>query len=81
MTPSQWVQILRCPETRQELKLAEPATVEEMNARIKQGQLRNRAGQVVNEPLEAGLIRADGKWLYPVRKGLPVMLIDEALVM
>ena len=29
--------------------------------------------------LEGGLLRADGKVVYPIRNGIPVMLIDEAI--
>jgi uncharacterized protein YbaR (Trm112 family) len=31
------------------------------------------------EKLEGGLVRADGKVLYPMRGEIPVMLIDEAI--
>ena len=31
------------------------------------------------EKLDAGLLRADGKFLYPVRHNIPVMLVDEAI--
>ena len=71
--------ILVCPETRQPVKLAEPAQVENLNRRIKEGQVRNRAGQLVQETLDEGLVRADGKFLYPVRHDIPIMLIDEAI--
>jgi uncharacterized protein YbaR (Trm112 family) len=29
--------------------------------------------------MNGGLIREDGKYLYPIRKDIPIMLIDEAL--
>jgi uncharacterized protein len=71
--------ILCCPETHQELTLAEPALVERINQQIIAGDLRNRGGQVVREKIDAGLLRADRQWLYPVRQDIPVMLIDEAI--
>jgi uncharacterized protein YbaR (Trm112 family) len=73
------LKILCCPETRQELRLAEPALVESLNRRIAEGTLRNRAGRAVTEKLDGGLLRADGKCLYPVRQDIPVMLVDEAI--
>jgi uncharacterized protein YbaR (Trm112 family) len=33
----------------------------------------------VKEPLSDGLVRQDGKVLYPVRDGIPVMLADEGI--
>lgn len=73
------LKILCCPETHQEVRLAEPAIVEELNGQIAAGTLKNRAGQPVQEKIDAGLIRADGKALYPVRRDIPVMLVDEAI--
>jgi uncharacterized protein YbaR (Trm112 family) len=79
MIEPQLLEILRCPETRQELRLAEPALIDRLNGRIAAGALRNRAGQPLKEKLQGGLVRADGKFLYPIRRDIPVMLIDEAL--
>jgi len=71
--------ILCCPETHQDVRLAEPVLIDKLNAQIAAGALKNRAGQPVQEKIDAGLIRADGKFLYPARKNIPVMLVDEAI--
>ncbi len=71
--------ILCCPETHQDLKPADTDLVEKINQQIAKGQVRNRGGQTVQEKIDAGLVRADGQWLYPVRQDIPVMLIDEAI--
>ena len=81
MIPSELLSILCCPETHQSLRLAEPAEVGQVNQRIAAGLVKNRAGQVVAEKIEAGLIRADGQFLYPVRQNIPILLVDEALPM
>ncbi|HVM51060.1 MAG TPA: hypothetical protein VMU04_23730 [Candidatus Acidoferrum sp.] len=73
------LRILCCPETHQELRPAEATVVEALNARIAAGTLKNRAGQAVTEKLDEGLVRADGRFLYPVRRNIPVMLVDEAI--
>lgn len=73
------LKILCCPETHQELRLAEPAIIENLNGQIAAGTLSNRAGQPVKEKIEGGLIRADGKLLYPIRRNLPIMLVDEGI--
>ncbi len=71
--------VLRCPATRQPLGVAEAALIERLNARVAAGELCNGAGQKLTAPLEAGLVRADGRALYPVRNGVPVLLVDEAV--
>ena len=73
------LQRLRCPETRQEVDLATPELVERLNEMIRAGELRNRAGELVGDTLDGGLVRADRKFLYPVRHEIPVMLIDESI--
>jgi uncharacterized protein len=79
MMEAELLKILCCPETRQEVRSAEPAVVDRLNGQIAAGTLKNRAGQLVQEKLEGGLIRADGKFLYPIRHNIPVMLVDEGI--
>ena len=71
--------ILACPETKQPLTLAEPTLLARINDRIRQGQLTNRRGTAVTEPIDGGLVRQDGRYLYPIRDDIPIMLIDEAI--
>jgi uncharacterized protein YbaR (Trm112 family) len=73
------LKILVCPETHQPLAPADAAVIESLNRRIPAGQVTNRAGHKVTEPVEGGLIREDGKLLYPIRNNLPIMLIDEGI--
>ena len=73
------LKIMCCPETHQEVRLADPALITNLNKEIERGILKNRGGQLVAEKLEAGLVRADGKLLYPVRQNIPVMLVEEAI--
>ena len=73
------LKILCCPETHQEVRLAEPAVIAKLNSEIAAGSLKNRGGQPVQETIDAGLIRADGKLLYPIRRDIPVMLVDEGI--
>jgi uncharacterized protein YbaR (Trm112 family) len=70
---------LCCPETKQRVKLADPALITNVNQKISAGQARNRGGEPVAEKIDAGLLREDGKFLYPVRRDIPIMLIDEAI--
>lgn len=81
MVDPQLLEILVCPDTRQPVRQAGPELLDRVNAAIEQGTVRNRAGDVVKEPLEGGLVREDGEVLYPVREDIPVMLVDEAIVL
>jgi uncharacterized protein YbaR (Trm112 family) len=81
MIKSEFLNILRCPETRQTLTQADTVLIGQVNDAIAAGRLRNRAGQSISEKIEGGLVREDGKFLYPVRANLPIMLIDEAIAL
>ncbi len=81
MIDPELLEVLRCPETLQVVRLAEPAVVDKLNAQIAAGSLQNRAAQPVREKLDGGLIRADGKLLYPVRRNIPVMLAGEGILL
>ena len=79
MVDPQLLEILCCPETKQDVALAPASLIEELNRRTDAGTLRNRGGGVVKEKMDSGLIRKDRKYLYPVREDIPIMLIEEAL--
>jgi uncharacterized protein len=71
--------ILCCPETHQKLQLAAPPILEKLNQQIVAGQLHNRASRVLDEKITAALIRTDGKYLYPMRQNIPILLVNEAI--
>jgi uncharacterized protein YbaR (Trm112 family) len=73
------LEILVCPETKQPVSLATAERLEELNQRIRSGQLRNRGGEIVSEELTEALVREDERVLYPVDDGIPVMLVDESI--
>lgn len=73
------LQILCCPETRQRLRVASPELVAGLNQRIGTGNLRQRDQQEVIKPIDGGLVREDGRVLYPVRKGIPMLLISQGI--
>jgi uncharacterized protein YbaR (Trm112 family) len=73
------LEILCCPETKEDVSLADPALIGKINEAIVQGVVKNRRGLSVTERIDGGLVRKDGKYLYPIREDIPIMLIDEAL--
>ena len=73
------LRVLCCPETHQRVALAEPSVLARVNAAITEGRLRNQSGQWVVELIEGGLIREDGRLLYPIRQRIPLMRIGEGI--
>ncbi len=71
--------ILCCPDTKQDVSLADQALIAKLNGAVSRGELKNRAMKPVTETLDGGLIRADRKILYPIREDIPVMLIEEGI--
>lgn len=75
------LEILVCPENHLPVSPAPDSLIADLNQQILAGRLKNRKGDTVSEKLDGGLIRQDGKVLYPVREDIPVMLIDEAILL
>jgi uncharacterized protein YbaR (Trm112 family) len=71
---------LCCPETHQPLRQASEGALASLNERIRSGQVRNRAGTLLDQPCVGGLLREDGEVLYLVREGLPILLIAEGIL-
>jgi len=74
------LEILACPETKEPVHPADDALIARVNAAIEAGGLTSRDGQKIERTLDGGLLRQDGKVLYPVRGGIPIMLVDEAIL-
>ena len=73
------LEIICCPETKQDLKVADSSLIEKLNGLIEKKELKNRIKQPVNDKLDGGLVREDGKYLYPIIEEIPILLIDEAI--
>jgi uncharacterized protein YbaR (Trm112 family) len=73
------LKILVCPESKQTLTLASAETLQSVNQAIEVKGLKNRSGNKLTAKLEAALIREDGKLLYPITDGIPVLLSDEGI--
>jgi uncharacterized protein YbaR (Trm112 family) len=73
--------ILRCPVSHKGLSILKKDTLEQINAAIQQGELKNREGEQLAEPLAEALITDDGKRVYPIDDGIPVLLEGESISM
>ena len=79
MIDPELLKILCCPETKQDVAVADSSLIEKLNQKIESGQLKNRGGEAVDEKIDGGLIRSDQKYLYPIRDDIPIMLIAEGV--
>jgi uncharacterized protein YbaR (Trm112 family) len=79
MVHPELLEILVCPENKTPVALAEANLVAKANAAIEAKTLKNRAGEVIEEKIDEGLVREDRAYMYPVRDDIPIMLIDEAI--
>lgn len=79
MIDEKLLEILVCPETKEPVQLADAALVDSINQAIGKGALKSRNGEPVSEAIDGGLVRKDGKFLYPIRDDIPIMLIEEAI--
>ena len=73
------LEILVCPETRQPVSQADAPLLAKLNAEIEARRLCNRGGESLSKPIEEGLLREDGRVLYVVDDGIPVMLVEESI--
>jgi len=73
--------ILCCPVTHKGLTLAQAELLKSVNAAIEAGTLVNHDGATVLEKLTEALVTDDGKTLYPVNDGIPVLLEGESVLL
>lgn len=73
--------ILCCPLTHLPLEKLSPERLTQLNDSISVGKIKNESKQILAEPLAAALVTRDGKLAYPIRDGIPVLLIDQAIAL
>lgn len=71
--------MLRCPVTRQKLRLASEEELEEVKRKQELGELNFLSGEVVAYQVSGLLIREDDQAAYPIREEIPVLLREAAL--
>ncbi len=74
-----FLEILRCPRTRQRLQRLDAEGLGRINERIDAGECVSADGEPVGERFEEGLITVDGKLAYGIDDGIPVMLPGKAI--
>lgn len=79
MISNELLSILCCPETKQDLAVADASMIEKINQKIGKHELKTRGGGAITQKIEGGLVRADKQYLYAIHGDIPIMLIDEAI--
>ena len=73
--------ILCCPLTQMPLEPLRSDRLARLNECIAAGTVKNESRQIVSDPVAAALVTRDGKLAYPVRDGIPVLLIDQGIAL
>jgi uncharacterized protein YbaR (Trm112 family) len=81
MIDTQLLDILCCPETKQDISVLGQDKLALLNQKILQGEIFNHNGEKVTDILEDALVRADGEFVFPIRNQIPVMLMGESISM
>ena len=79
MQKKQFIDLLRCPETRQTLEPIDEEMLSRLNLAIREGKIKNRVGYPIVDSMDAGLIRHDGQVIYPIKEDIPILLTDEGI--
>ena len=73
------VEMLQCPVTSSPLSKASCSMIESINQQIGSGVIRDRSGNEVTVSLDAGFVNEDQSVLYPVRQGIIILSVDQAI--
>ncbi len=66
--------VLCCPVTHKGLSVVRADQLKKVNTAISAGKLANRDGAILSESLKEALVTDDGKIMYPINDGIPVLL-------
>lgn len=72
--------IICCPTTKLPLELLATDRLANLNAAIRAGEIKNQAATPLTDPLSEALVTRDGRHVYPIRDGIPILLEEECIV-
>jgi uncharacterized protein len=68
-----------CPTDRTPLTRADDQIVVRLNRAIAARRIKNRAGRLLEQAVDGGLLGNGKGLLYPILDGIPLLLADEAI--
>jgi uncharacterized protein YbaR (Trm112 family) len=71
--------IVCCPLTRLPLQVLDGTRLARLNSAIAGGSIQARSETPVAEQLTEALVTRDGRLVYPVRAGIPILLEEESI--
>lgn len=77
----EFLSILRCPKTRKPLRMATAEELAEVRRLVEAGTATTRGGERVDAAPEEGLVPEGERVLYPIRDDIPVLLVQEAILL
>lgn len=76
----EWISILKCPITGKDLRALGKDEISSINQKISAQQVWQADGKLMTDAIEEGLQTIDGSYIYPIMKGIVLLLRDLALV-
>ena len=73
------LEILVCPITKVSVKMLGKEKIAVLNRAIAEGGVKYMDGTVIVDPLDEALVTDDGRTVYSIDDGVPVMLEDLAI--
>ncbi|MDG2222985.1 MAG: Trm112 family protein [Rubripirellula sp.] len=81
MIDAKLLEMLQCPAEGGPLRNAEPDFVNKINQSIEKGEIRDPLDQRVEQLVDGGLVNESGTRLYPIRNGIPSLVVDESILL
>lgn len=73
------LEILCCPASKTPVEMVDGERLDRLNAAIAGGYVRYTDGAAVEAPLDEALVTTDGRTVYRIDDGIPVMLVDRGI--
>ncbi len=75
----EFLRMLRCPDSRQPLSIADESLLAALNSAISAGKVKNVGGESVAEIAQTALIREDGQFVYTIIGRIPRLTKEEGI--